>query len=80
MTYRGHIRNGQIVLDEPANLPDGTPVSVEAIAQGGAVGSAAAILNSLEPWDGPSDELDRLLEEVQQARDGDVLPRRDEIE
>jgi hypothetical protein len=28
MTYRGHIQNGQIVLDEPANLPDGSPVTV----------------------------------------------------
>ncbi len=29
MTYRGHIRNGIAVLDEPVNLPDGTPVRVE---------------------------------------------------
>jgi hypothetical protein len=29
MTYRGHIRNGEAVLDERVNLPDGTPVRVE---------------------------------------------------
>jgi hypothetical protein len=30
MTFRGHIRNGVVVLDERADLPDGTPVSVTA--------------------------------------------------
>ncbi len=29
MTYRGHIKNGMTVLDEPVDLPDGTPVRVE---------------------------------------------------
>jgi hypothetical protein len=29
MTYRGHIQNGVAVLDEPAQLPDGTLVRVE---------------------------------------------------
>lgn len=29
MTYRGHIKNGVPVLDEPVDLPDGTPVRVE---------------------------------------------------
>jgi len=29
MTYRGHIKNGQITLDEPAKLPEGAEVSVE---------------------------------------------------
>ena len=27
-TLRGHVHNGQIVLDEPTDLPDGTPVDV----------------------------------------------------
>jgi hypothetical protein len=34
MTYRGHIKNGQILLDEPAELPEGTEVSVEVVHQG----------------------------------------------
>jgi hypothetical protein len=29
MTYRGYIKNGVAVLDEPAQLPDGTLVRVE---------------------------------------------------
>jgi hypothetical protein len=28
MTYRGHIKGGMVVLDQPANLPDGTKVEV----------------------------------------------------
>lgn len=29
MTYRGHIHNGAVVLDEPADLPEGALVSVQ---------------------------------------------------
>ncbi len=29
MTYRGHIRNGTVVLDEPVALPEGTEVEVD---------------------------------------------------
>jgi hypothetical protein len=29
MTYRGHIENGVAVLDEPGDLPDGTPVVIQ---------------------------------------------------
>ena len=32
MTYSGHIKNGVAVLDEPADLPEGTPVVVQPIA------------------------------------------------
>lgn len=32
MTFRGHIQNGQVVLDEPANLADGTPVTISPTA------------------------------------------------
>jgi hypothetical protein len=31
MTYRGHIKNGQIALDEPANLPEGVAVKIEVV-------------------------------------------------
>ena len=31
MTYRGHIKNGQITLDEPAKLPEGAEVSVQVL-------------------------------------------------
>ncbi len=29
MTYKGHIQNGAIVLDDPVNLPEGAIVSLE---------------------------------------------------
>jgi len=29
MTYKGHVQNGAIVLDEPTRLPEGAPVKIE---------------------------------------------------
>ena len=29
MTYRGHVKNGQILLDQAVQLPEGTAVHVE---------------------------------------------------
>jgi len=34
MTYRGHIKNGQILLDESARLPEGAEVRVEVTDNG----------------------------------------------
>jgi hypothetical protein len=34
MTYRGHIKNGQILLNEPVALPEGAEVNVEVIENG----------------------------------------------
>jgi hypothetical protein len=34
MTYRAHIKNGQITLDEPASLPEGAEVNVEVVESG----------------------------------------------
>ena len=31
MTYKGHIENGVVVLDEPSALPEGTSVKVEPV-------------------------------------------------
>ena len=33
MTYKGHVRNGAIVLDEPVRLPEGAPVKIELTIQ-----------------------------------------------
>ncbi len=33
MTFKAHVRNGRITLDEPTNLPDGTEVALEEIAE-----------------------------------------------
>jgi hypothetical protein len=32
MTYRGHVRNGAVVLDDPAVLPEGAAVEVRVVA------------------------------------------------
>ena len=29
MTYRGHIKNGSVILDEPVQLPEGAEVTVD---------------------------------------------------
>jgi len=34
MTYRGHIKSGQIVLDEPVALPEGAEVNVDVVENG----------------------------------------------
>jgi hypothetical protein len=34
MTYRGHVKNGLVVLDEPAQLMDGTSVEVQLVDEG----------------------------------------------
>jgi hypothetical protein len=33
MTYRGHVKNGQIALDVPAKLLEGTAVNIEVLEQ-----------------------------------------------
>jgi len=33
MTYRGHVKNGAVVLDEPASLPEGAEVNVQLLSQ-----------------------------------------------
>ena len=34
MTYRAHVKNGQILLDEPARLPEGAELNVEIVHRG----------------------------------------------
>ena len=31
MTYKGHVKNGVVVLDDPVKLPDGAEVRVEVL-------------------------------------------------
>lgn len=33
MTYRGHVHNGRITLDEPVKLPEGAAVNIELLDQ-----------------------------------------------
>ncbi len=32
MTYKGHIKNGTVVLDEPVSLPEGSQVLIQPVA------------------------------------------------
>lgn len=34
MTYRGHVRNGTVVLDPPAELPEGAAVEISVVVPG----------------------------------------------
>ena len=34
MTYRGHVENGTVVLDQPAELPDGARVEIRLVHAG----------------------------------------------
>lgn len=47
MTYRGHVKNGQIALDEPIRIPEGTEVVVALIEKSVAVDTADANANDL---------------------------------
>lgn len=35
MTFHGHIKDGQIMLDEPAPLPEGAQVVIQIVENGG---------------------------------------------
>lgn len=41
MTYRGHVKNGFIVLEPPADLPEGTPVEVRPLSEPSEIGTLA---------------------------------------
>jgi len=45
MVYHGHIKDGRVVLDEPANLPEGAAVSVEVVEQASQDGALASLLD-----------------------------------
>lgn len=47
MTYRGHVENGQVVLDEPAALPDGTTVDVTPVEERPAPADTAEAMPTL---------------------------------
>lgn len=61
MSYRGHVKDGQIILDEPAYLPEGAAVNIEVANPGGRITRASAKPQKFEPihMPGPSlaDEL-----------------------
>lgn len=44
MTYRGHMENGVVVLDDPGDLPDGTEVEIHVVAEKPEMSSLARML------------------------------------
>jgi len=57
MTYRGHMENGVVVLDEPAALPEGTRVYVELAAQDVPEPPATTLHDALGPFEGAFADL-----------------------
>ena len=81
MTYRGQVKNGQIVLEGDARLGEGTLVEVKALGQTPVAlrGSPAAILASRARWVGSEDEAEKLLEELRREKWAEVeAERRDQ--
>jgi hypothetical protein len=70
MTYRGTIKDGVVVLEPGAKLPEGTEVRVEAPASLSQV--SPKHFHSVEAWDGPPREVDRLLQQVQESRETEL--------
>jgi hypothetical protein len=80
-TYRGTVRNGVVVVDSPAPLAEGTTVHVQPVDSENAddANDSARVphFHPVGAWDGPPGELDRLLADVQHARDADLDSERD---
>ena len=59
MTYRGKVKNGRILLDEPAQLPEGARVNVEVIEErdNGKPPSGRPRPRSFQPIDMPGGSL-----------------------
>src|SRR5436190_19640261 len=73
MTYRGHIHNGVVVLDERPDLPDGTPVSVQPLdGANRSPGTPQSVLEVAGTWRGEAGELDRLFEELRKDKWAEV--------
>jgi len=57
MTYKGHVENGVIVLDESAALPEGTRVEVALEIEESSDHAPLTLLDSLRPFAGSIDGL-----------------------
>lgn len=60
MTYRGHIRNGVIVIDEPVELPEGAEVRVDVVPDKGGTTAGAdepTQFDVLKPFIGIASDL-----------------------
>src|SRR3954468_22282565 len=87
MKYRGHVRNGAVVLDKPMRLADGTAVTVEPARSSNGrngtgrkknlkPGTMGAILRDAGTWVGTPGEMDRLLDQLRQMKRAEVSAQR----
>jgi len=67
--FKAHVRNGQVVFDEPADLPEGAEVEVKLVpASANAHVSAWDVFDEVGSWEGETqDELMKMLREARQA-------------
>ena len=75
MTYSGRVKNGVIVLEGQASLPEGTAVAVEPLKEDQArpkPGTPQAILSNPAQWRGDPQEADHLLEELRKQKQAEV--------
>jgi hypothetical protein len=60
MVYRGHVKNGMVVLDEGADLPEGAEVQVALIAEAShesSPGESLTLYERLAPFIGKAEGL-----------------------
>ncbi len=56
MTYRGHVKNGRITLDDSATLPEGAELRIEVVEKGTPAHSVSDDLRGIVgSVDGPED-------------------------
>ena len=75
MTYRGHIKNGVVILEDAPSLPDGTPVRVETGSHADVEpppGTPQAVLTVAGTWRGEPGELEGLLQELRDDKWAEV--------
>lgn len=68
LLLKGTIENGQVVLPQPANLPDGTPVTVLPHEPGKTLGIPD------EDWPTKPDDIARLLTRMDRVEPFDMTP------
>ena len=73
MTYRGEVKNGQIVLEPGVTLREGAVVEVTTVeSPRPAPGTPQAILSSRARWVGTDDAAERLLDELRREKWAEV--------
>ena len=67
MTLRGHVRNGVIVLDESAQLPEGTEVRVETVPPQEGSGKPRRVGGQLRGKIWMADDFDEMPADLREA-------------